>query len=168
VGLFEPVFSALNEAAARYVVVGGVATVLHGFPRLTADLDLIVDLAPAEALKTIRALTALGLQPRTPVPAEDFADPAIRTEWIEKDKMRVFSLWDPQTPLREVDIVAQVPLPFEELWLRSELVQLSSTSVRVASIADLIFIKSVAGRPQDRQDIEALQEIQKVRSAGHH
>jgi len=49
--LFEPIFEALNSAQVRYIVVGGVATVLHGFARLTADLDLIVDLQPVEARK---------------------------------------------------------------------------------------------------------------------
>ena len=37
--LFEPIFEALNRQNVRYVVVGGVAVVLHGHARLTADLD---------------------------------------------------------------------------------------------------------------------------------
>lgn len=44
--LLEPLCQALNRADVRYVVVAGVATVLHGFARLTADVDLVVDLAP--------------------------------------------------------------------------------------------------------------------------
>ena len=40
---FEPVFRALNDAGVRYVIVGGFATVLHGHPRLTADIDLVLD-----------------------------------------------------------------------------------------------------------------------------
>ena len=39
--LFEPLFAALNAGEVRYVVVGGVATVLHGHARLTADVDLV-------------------------------------------------------------------------------------------------------------------------------
>ena len=39
--LYEPLFRTLNASGARYVVVGGVATVLHGYARLTADIDLI-------------------------------------------------------------------------------------------------------------------------------
>ena len=54
--LLEPIFDALNRADVRYVVVGGLATVLHGYARLTADVDLIVDLVPAEARKTIAAI----------------------------------------------------------------------------------------------------------------
>ena len=40
------VFAALDEAGARYVVVGGLAVVLHGYARLTSDIDLVVDLRP--------------------------------------------------------------------------------------------------------------------------
>lgn len=47
--LFEPVLAALDAAEVRYVVVGGVAVVLHGHPRLTADLDLVIDLAAEPA-----------------------------------------------------------------------------------------------------------------------
>jgi tRNA nucleotidyltransferase/poly(A) polymerase len=59
--LFEPIFAALENGAVRYVIVGGMATVLHGYARLTADVDIIVDQTPDEARKAIRALAALGL-----------------------------------------------------------------------------------------------------------
>jgi hypothetical protein len=39
---YEKVFKALNKARVKYVIAGGVAVVLHGFMRLTNDLDLIV------------------------------------------------------------------------------------------------------------------------------
>ncbi|MDQ3031572.1 MAG: hypothetical protein M3Y87_04085 [Myxococcota bacterium] len=55
---FEPIFRAPDEAGARYVVVGGLAVVLHGYARLTADIDLVVDLAPGEAIKAIAAAGA--------------------------------------------------------------------------------------------------------------
>ncbi|MBI5673769.1 MAG: hypothetical protein HZC50_11145 [Nitrospirae bacterium] len=68
----------------RYVVVGGVATLLHGYARLTADVDLAVDLAPQEALKMIRALAGKGFRPQAPVSAEMFADPVVREEWLQE------------------------------------------------------------------------------------
>ena len=51
VPLFEPVLEALNARDVRYVVVGGLAVVLHGHARLTADLDIAVDLSPGQAAK---------------------------------------------------------------------------------------------------------------------
>ena len=44
VSVYRPLFRELNASGTRYVVVGGVATVLHGYTRLTADVDLMIDL----------------------------------------------------------------------------------------------------------------------------
>ena len=61
--IFAPLFDALNKANIRYVVVGGLATVLYGYTRLTVDIDRAVDLTPNEAKKAILTLTTLGLVP---------------------------------------------------------------------------------------------------------
>lgn len=55
--LYVPVFEALDGLQVRYVVVGGLATVLHGYGRLTADIDLIIDLEPEEVGKGIDAIS---------------------------------------------------------------------------------------------------------------
>lgn len=159
--LMEPVFEALNDAGARYLVVGGLAGVLHGFARLTADIDLMVDLQPAEVLKVVAALDAIGMQPRHPVQLSDFADPQQRALWIEQRNMTVLSLWDPRNPMRAVDLFVSHPMSFVDLWNRSELKQLRRTHVRVVSIDDLIALKRIAGRPLDLQDIVELEAIKK-------
>ncbi|MDP9330996.1 MAG: hypothetical protein M3P11_10205 [Actinomycetota bacterium] len=157
--LFEPIFQALDAAGVRYVAVGGVAVVLHGHARLTTDLDLAVDLAPEPAAKAITALTNLGFRPRAPVHAMDFADPSKRQQWIEQQGMTVFSLWDPNDPLRSVDLFVVDPIDFEELWANSKLVDLTGTSARIASIPDLIRLKRIANRPIDLADIGSLEAI---------
>ena len=63
--LYLPLFKALNDAGVKYVVVGGVATVLHGYARLTMDIDLAVDLAPQAASRTVHARESLGFKPCT-------------------------------------------------------------------------------------------------------
>jgi hypothetical protein len=158
---FTPVFTALNGAEIRYVVVGGLAAVLHGHARLTADVDLVLDLEPAAAARAMRALQGLGLVPRAPVDLLDFAVPARRNAWIAEKGMRVFSLFDPAHPMTEVDLFAQSPMDFEALWSGSEAMNLGSVSVRVASVPHLVALKRLAGRPQDLLDIEALEEIQR-------
>jgi hypothetical protein len=159
--LFEPLFAALNSRDVRYIVVGGVATVLHGHARLTADVDLVIDLEPAGCRRALEVLAGLGLEPRLPVDARDFADPAIRRTWIEDKGMRVFSFVDPDNPMRAVDLFAEPVLDFEQLWSGSETIALRSTFVRVASIPHLIALKRIAGRPKDLADVEKLEEIQR-------
>ena len=157
--VLEPLFKTLNDAGIRYVVVGGLAVVLHGYARLTVDVDLVLDLEETPARKAIETLVGMGMRPRVPVNPKDFADRSIREAWIRDRGMQVFSMFDPSNPMRVVDLFVDHPIPFEELWSRSDLFELSQTTVRVASIPDLIQLKRRAGRPQDLADIERLEAI---------
>ena len=132
-GRYAGVFRALDDARVRYVVVGGLAVVLHGHPRMTVDLDVVVDLAPGPASRAMDALTSLGLLPRLPVTARAFADPEQRQQWVAQRNLQVFSLYDPADPFREVDVFAVEPRPFEELVAESSLLEVSGSAVRVAS-----------------------------------
>jgi len=153
VGFFEDTIRGLDEAGVRYVVVGGLAVVLHGHIRATYDLDLIVDLEEAEARRAVDALTGLGLVPRLPLDATELADAAARSRWISE------KFWDPGDATRSVDVFVEEPIAFEGLWARSVVMPLASTRVRVASIPDLIELKRGTGRPSDLADIEALTAI---------
>lgn len=160
--LYVPVFEALNDMQVRYVVVGGLATVLHGYARLTADIDLMLDLEPEEARKGLDALTKYGMVPRLPVDPHDFAETRIRRHWIEEKNMRVFSMWKPDEPMLSIDLFAEHPIAFDAVWSQAEVIALGPVSIRIASIPDLIALKRLAGRPQDLIDIEKLIEIQKL------
>lgn len=166
--LYLPLFKALNDAGVKYVVVGGVATVLHGYARLTMDVDLMVDLAPEEAARAVQALGALGFEPRVPVPAMQFADAAKRKEWIEQKGMTVFSFHNPSNPMLTVDVFVDHPIPFAALRSRAEKVMIDAVPVYICSIDDLIALKQLAGRPQDLIDIEKLRRIQEKRKHGEH
>jgi len=159
--LFEPVFEALEKSGARCVVVGGVAVVLHGYARMTADLDLVVDWDAPSAARALEALAGLGLKPRAPVDAKGLLDPKTRKTWREEKGMMAFSFIDPKNPLFAVDLFVEPPLPFESLWTRSRSVSLGKTSVRIAAIEDLISLKKKSGRPQDLADVEALEVLKK-------
>lgn len=166
--LFEPLFRALNDADVRYVVVGGLAVVLHGHARLTVDVDLIVDLDEGQAAKVIEVLVAMGLRPRVPVEPGEFAKQAVRETWIRDRGMQVFSMYDPVNPMRIVDLFVTHPIPFDELWSRSQRFELQDTAVRVASIPDLVRLKRLSGRPQDLSDIEQLEAILEARRQTPH
>ncbi len=159
IGAIEAVLSALNAARVRYLVVGGVAVVLHGHLRATADLDLIVQLNPENAREAVRALEGLGFHPIAPVPAVMFADAAARRTWVEDKGMTVFGLWSDRFPGLEVDLFASEPLDFEAAYSRAVRVPLSSTVATVVALEDLVALKKAAGRPVDLADIEALRVL---------
>lgn len=158
-GAIETVLAALNAADVRYLVVGGVAVVLHGHLRTTADLDLVVQLTRENALAAVRALQQLGYRPRAPVSPEGFADAATRASWLTEKGLTVFSMWSDQTPGLEVDLFVSEPFDFDEVYARSLHVPLDTTTAMVVSLADLVRLKRSAGRPIDHSDIEALLAI---------
>jgi hypothetical protein len=158
-GDLHRIFEALGAAEVRYLIVGGVAVVLHGYPRFTADLDLLVELDRPNALAAVRALGGLGYRPRAPVAADAFADPESRRTWIEEKGLTIFSMWSPALPATEVDLFVEEPLPFTDAYRRAVRVDLGGSTISVASIEDLIRLKRVANRPRDVEDIEALEAI---------
>jgi hypothetical protein len=157
--MFEELLAHLATADVRFVVVGGVAVVIHGHARLTVDIDLVLDLEPENVRRAIDSLTARGLRPLLPVNAIDFADADVRRQWVENRNLQVFTLRDPHNPLLTVDLFAEEPIPFDELWSRAGTVMLGGSPIRVASIEDLVAMKRMAGRPQDLLDIEKLEAI---------
>ncbi len=155
----EQVLAALNTENVRYLVVGGVAVVLHGHLRTTADLDLVVELAPDNARRAISALAKLGFRPRAPVPAEQFMDAEIRRAWLDEKGLTVFSLWSDRLRDIEVDLFVKEPFDFAEVYARAVRVPLDTTTVTVVSLGDLIALKEAAGRPIDVADVEALRAL---------
>jgi hypothetical protein len=153
---FIGLFALLAAARIRFVLVGGLALVLHGLDRLTADVDLVIDLSAESARVAVQALTAAGYRPLAPVDPIALADPEQRREWQAVRNMQVFSFWDSSNTRPTVDVILSPEVPFEELWAAASVVHLGGHAVHVASIEHLIQMKAAAGRPQDLADIERL------------
>ena len=149
IGPIEVALAALNEAEVRYLVVGEVAVVLHGYLRTTADLDLWVQLTEDNLERATRCLHALGYRPRAPVRIEEFAVTAKRREWVSQKGLVVFSL----------DLFVQDPFDFDAAYERALRVPLESTEARVLGLDDLIAMKQSVGRPHDQEDLEALRAL---------
>jgi hypothetical protein len=149
----------LNRSKVRYLVVGGVAVVLHGVDRTTRDLDLFPAPDRANLLRAIRALVKLGFQPTLPVPAEAVADEEVRARWIRERNLMVFSMIDPRDTLHPVDLMIVERVPFESAWPRRVRARLQGVGVPLMSIADLIKMKKLAGRDRDRSDIQSLRRL---------
>jgi predicted nucleotidyltransferase len=156
---FERVFRLLNEHDIRYVIIGGIAVILHGSPRLTADLDIIIDLDPVEARRAIEVLQRAGFVPEIPVDIRQFADENVRRGWVADKNMKALSLHDGEMPPTVIDILAESPIAFEDLFRRAKRVSLNDITLHVASIPDLIALKRLSGRAEDLRDIAELEKI---------
>jgi hypothetical protein len=150
------VFSALHAHGVRYLIVGGLAVNLHGVPRMTFDLDIVVDLAPANVGALLDALASLGYVPRLPVPARELTDPLKREAWIRDRNLKAFTFIDPQKATRVVDVLLDHPLDFAAAWASRADMPVEGLSLPTVSRADLITMKDAAGRPQDASDAALL------------
>lgn len=159
---FETIIRALDNAGVRYLIVGGLAVVAHGYVRFTVDLDLFLDLETQNLKTALHALSRLGYRPRAPVDIDDFTDPTIRRVWIEEKGMKVFSLSSSEHAATEIDIFAEAPFDFPAAYAQA--VRLDVCPGVTAAFIDLdrlITMKKRAGRPKDLLDIEELKALRK-------
>jgi len=156
----DAIVGALNAANVRYLVAGGLAIVAHGYVRFTADVDLIVDLEPANVTRAVAALESLGYRPRAPVAFVEFADPQKRANWAREKNLTVFSVHSPQHALTEVDLFVELPLDFDAAYrsaIRKEVAP--GVVATFIGLEDLRRLKQRAGRPQDLLDLEKLASL---------
>jgi len=159
--LYEEAFRAFESAGIRYLVAGGVAVNLHGYARLTVDLDLMLDLAPSNLSRAVDMLQRLGYTPRAPVDADTLLSKEARRQWQLEKGALVFTFVDPKAPFRNVDLFLENPVDFEQAYQQRRTFEIQGISVPVASIETLIQMKSATGRPRDEEDIHHLRQIQK-------
>jgi hypothetical protein len=156
----ELIIKALNDAGVRYLVVGGIAVIAHGYVRDTKDVDLLIQLDRGNLLAGLHALEGLGYRPHIPVTFEHFADPAVRATWIAEKQMKVLKLfcdahWD--TP---IDVFVEDPLGFNDAYARGKYYPLADNlDVPVCGYEDLVKLKQAAGRPRDLADLHELRLI---------
>jgi hypothetical protein len=158
----ENIFRVLNEANVRYIVVGGLAVIAHGFVRVTNDIDLVLAFDPSNLAAGMRALQSIGLTPRIPVTAEVFADPKQRERWALEKNMIVFQLSFLERDDAPVDVFIQPPFDFEEEYRRALRDDVApNVSVPFVHLDRLIAMKEAVGRPQDLEDVRRLRILSK-------
>lgn len=156
----EVVVEALNTYGVRYLIAGGLAVVAHGYLRFTADIDIILDLAPDNVNVAIAALDQLGYRPHAPVPFQELADATKRSEWVRERGLTVFSLYSNDHPATEVDLFVQPPFDFDAAYQAGARIEVApGIRAMFVSYDDLLYLKAEAGRPQDLEDIRQLKAL---------
>ncbi len=151
--ILEKICGALRDAGVRYAIVGGHAVALHGVVRGTLDIDVVVRWTRATLVRAEAALNAIGLVSRLPVTAREVYD--FRDEYVRNRNLTAWNFYNPDDPLEQVDIIITDDLAGK----RTKAVALSTGPVRVLSVTDLIDMKRRSGRPQDLEDVRALEKL---------
>jgi hypothetical protein len=153
----EAILGALNDAEVRYLIVGGLAVVAHGYVRYTADVDIVLDLERDNALRAMKALDAIAYRPLVPVAATDFADEEKRRVWIREKNMIVFQMRNPDRESTRLDIFVKEPFAFTEEFAQAKWEEVAGIRAPVLRYDELIRLKRSSGRPQDLIDIDQLE-----------
>jgi hypothetical protein len=160
---YEDVFRALNGAKIKYVVAGGVAVAMHGYPRFTKDLDVIVYLEQKNLSKFFDTMIDIGYLPRVPVTKEQFIDAKQRKKWQKDKGMIVFSFCHRDPPFKVVDMFVTAPINFQLLYKKRVRADVGNMMIPLISIEHLKILKKKAGRFQDKNDIIQLIEIERLK-----
>jgi hypothetical protein len=154
---FGRVLAALNHADVRYLVVGGLAVVAHGYVRFTKDLDLALEMGEGNLSRAVQAFEALGYRPLVPVPLADLVSAEKRRSWVEEKNARAFHLFSDELPMARIDLLLEIPFEFDDAFGRAHWDELSpELRVPFLGLDDLIRMKEAAGRPTDLADAHKL------------
>lgn len=134
---------ALDELGAPSMIIGGVAVIAHGVPRLTVDIDATVAAAGVTVERLAEALHRHRIEPRT-IDAIAFA----------RERHVLLALHHPSSTPMDISFAR---LAFEEAALAAaRTVDYAGVRIRVPRPEDLVIYKVIAARPQDLDDAEGL------------
>jgi hypothetical protein len=147
----------LTDAGVEYVVIGGVAAILHGSARMTLDLDVCCSLAEPNLSRILTALR--GSNPRHRMRPDKLPMPD------DPDQLRGFRNLYLATDLGVIDFLTEVTGlgEYSDVLRVSELVDVDETTCRVLNLDALIIAKRAANRPKDRLAVVELEVIKKLR-----
>ncbi len=146
--LFNPDFrdfiKALHKHNVDYILVGGYAVVLHGYERVTADMDIWVRCNEENYKKLEHSFLAFGM------PVFDMT----LVNFLDFEKWDVFRFG--RKPVA-IDIMTKVKgLSFDEAFQSATMVTVDDIQVRLIQYEHLLTAKRRAGRAKDINDLENL------------
>jgi hypothetical protein len=151
----QEILRVLDEHGVRYVLIGGLAAVLHGAPHVTTDVDVVPEDGQANLQRLSAALRDLDARIRTTGEPEGIP---FDTSAESLSRVRV---WNLQTSKGDLDITFEPSGTRGYDDLRRDVVRMEvrGIDVPVASLADVVRSKEAAGRARDRAALPALREL---------
>jgi hypothetical protein len=138
----QDVFKFFQQHEVRYMVIGGVASVLYGVPRATFDLDMLIEATTENAQRLLAALVEAGFGTATMTNATDIVEHEIT---VFNDRVRI----DVQTCTPGVS--------FQDAWRRRKTLAYQGQDFFILSREDLIAAKRASGRQVDLEDVHLLE-----------
>ena len=143
---FNQIIRAFNQHNVEYVLIGGYAVILHGLPRTTLDMDIVVKLDEANIRKFKQALKAL------------YDDKDI--EEITREELGKYAVIRYGTPDNfYIDIMAGIGEVENFDTIESEVIQIEGIDITVATPEALYRMKQNTIRPHDQGDAHFLKEL---------
>jgi predicted nucleotidyltransferase len=143
----------LNECGVEYVLVGGVAAVVHGSQLVTGDVDVCAPLDEPNLARIVAAL--LGLQPKFRLTPDRHPLPS------ETSKLAGFKNLYLETDLGQLDLLSEITGvgTYAEVSMHAISIDLGGITCQVLDLDALIQSKQALGRPRDRQAVIELEAI---------
>jgi hypothetical protein len=139
---FKEFLALLNSEKVEYLLLGGYAVGIYGYPRATGDMDVWVASHPANAERVVAALQRFG-----------FSDAALLPQLFLKEE-RVFRIGIPR--LRIVSLTSVSGIEFPACYARRTVAELEGVRIDLLSLPDLKANKKASGRAKDLNDLEHL------------
>lgn len=136
-----------NAVDLNYVVIGDFSVIANGFLRATKDSDLLVPDGPktdAAILRFFERIEALRLHDDKILTAEDVAE---AHHLRVKSRHGIIGVMRGSLPPLDYDSVAAGAIEAE----------IGGQAARVANLRSIVAFKRLAGRPQDKRDLEELE-----------
>ncbi len=152
-------FNSFQKNEVRYLICGGLAVNLHGVPRMTADIDIILDLSEQNIDRFQKSVSETNYKLSIPVQLKDISDSKFRTKLKTEKNLVALSFYNPDKDFVVLDVLIDFPEEFEKLWSNREIKKVKDVNINLVSIDDLIALKKYSDRIQDQQDIHYLSKI---------
>ena len=151
----EEIFACLDRHQVRYVLIGGLAAVLHGSPLPTLDIDICPLREPKNLERLAAALDAMDARIRTADSPDGVRFPC------DAEFLGGVELLNLQTCFGDLDL-SYVPAGTEgflDLARNAVEMAIQGSSVAVAALEDVIRSKEAADRPKDRRTLPVLRQL---------